>query len=113
MARVEQEIAAVGPVKGARLDQAKVGDEGPLLRKVLDGPRQIAQCRVRLLDDGDLAGLGLADQHVHFVPVERTAQDHLGHGPALTAGDEHRHIVHQVRLHPIEMSQDRGGVPKV
>jgi hypothetical protein len=46
IAGVEQEIAAVGAMNGACLDQAKVGDERALVGDMLDGADQIAERRM-------------------------------------------------------------------
>ena len=42
LARVEQQIAAVGAMQGAGLDQQEVGDQRAHLRDVLDAADEIA-----------------------------------------------------------------------
>ena len=49
LARIEQQIAAVGPVQRARLDQQEIGQQRAHLRDVLDPADQVGIVRVQLL----------------------------------------------------------------
>jgi hypothetical protein len=68
--RVEQQVAAVGAVERARLDQGEVGHQRAHLGDVLDAADQVAVRRVVLIHDRRSLGVGVLDQHVDAVAPE-------------------------------------------
>ncbi len=68
--RVEDQVAAVGPVEESRLDQVEIRDQGAHLRQVLDAPDEILKGRVLAVDHRGATGGAVIDEKVHLVAGE-------------------------------------------
>ena len=102
---VEQQVAAVGPVQGARLDQPEVGRQGALASDVLDAADQVCERRMQFLYDGRPLFFALRDQQVHLVAVEggnhhRAA---LMVRPVALLRHEKADILYQIGPHALQM----------
>jgi hypothetical protein len=93
LAQVEDQVAAVGPMQRAGLDQREVGDQGTHFRHVLDAADQVRQRRVVLMDDRRPLKALAAHDEVHLVPLEAVdmaagGSEQFGGGrPRLLSGD--------------------------
>ena len=56
-AHIQQEIAAVGAMQGAGLDQAKIGRQHASHGQIFDAAGQVPQRRMQLFDDRDAMGV--------------------------------------------------------
>ncbi len=70
-ARIEHQIAAVGAVQRAGLDQVEVGDQRAELGDVLDPAHQVRMRRVVLVDHRCALGPGMIDQEIDPVAPKR------------------------------------------
>ena len=68
--RVEEQVAAVGPVKGAGFDQGEVADQRAELRLVLDAPHQVSEGGVVFVDDRRARLLAVVHQQVDLVAAK-------------------------------------------
>ena len=55
VSHVEQQIAAIGPVHRAGFDQPEIGHQHAVLRDVFDIAQKVAERRMQLFDDRDVA----------------------------------------------------------
>ena len=110
-ARIQQQIAAVGAVQRARLDQQEVGDQRAHLGDVLDASDQIAEGRVLLLDDrrsGARRAVAVRDHHVdHVAPeahVVRRIDRLLDDGVVFLAGrQEHADVANEIEADGLQV----------
>ena len=65
------QVAAVGAVQRAGLDQREVGDQRAHLREVLDAADEVVVGGVVLVHDRRAAAAAVLDQHVHLVAPQR------------------------------------------
>ena len=102
-ARIDQEIAAVGPVQRARLDQEEIRHQRAHLREVLDAADQVAVGRVVLLDDGGARRsiLPVCGHDVDLIAAEAGVLRAVDRPPddgvlLLAGGEKQRHVAHHV-----------------
>ena len=84
LACVQQQVAAIGAVQGAGLDQGEIRHQCTELRHMLNTPDQIAVGGVVLGHDRGAGGLAVADQHIDLVAVKALPRHQLEAGEAGT-----------------------------
>ena len=116
-ARVEQQIAAVGLVQRARLDQQKVGDQRAHLGEVLDAPHQVAVGRIVFLHQRSAAGCAFAvrchdvDHVAAKARVVRGVDGLLDDGVLfLAGGQEQADVAHHVVARRLEIGRGFGNI---
>ena len=108
-AGVENQVAAARAMDGARLDQQEIGHEHPVRRHIVDAADEVAERRVKLLDERRAGSAVLRDQQIDLIALERGGLRRIGR-LALAAlgsgGGEHRHALDQIRAHRLDMLGD-------
>ncbi len=117
VARVEDEVAAVGAVQGTRLHQVEVRDQRPHVRSVLDAPHEVLDGRVVLVDDGGAVRPRVIDEEIDEVAAvgrhAGLARAHaVGAGRVVSLPDEVAAVQHDLLAENGEMLDDRRDTPR-
>ncbi len=70
LARFHDEIAAVGAMQRARLDQRVVGDQRAVLRDMLDAAEQALQIRIVFIDDRRALAFAVVDHQIDLIAAQ-------------------------------------------
>ena len=115
LAGIQDQVAAVGPVQGARPDQMEVGQERAHLGAMLDTTEQAIVVRVLLEDHRRAAEIAVVDDQVHPVFAEQgEAVLRLGGGAvgarALGGCDDRLDVLDDVLAQVVEVGENVGQV---
>ena len=69
-AGVQNQVATVGPMKGASANQSEIGIQVTLASPVFDLTAQVLMVGQVFIHHGGTPGVGVVDQQVHAVPVQ-------------------------------------------